>query len=132
MNVRTQTGALTARWSILMVLVTAILIAGATVLYARHVQAQFDCVARYNTALQQRSIILQRIAAEDRAQSIAAERNITRLIVDAIKADGDREKGQEAADRYLKASADINAKRAELDRQRAAQPFPQTPERACA
>lgn len=131
MNVRTQTGALTARWSILMVLALAIALTVVSVGYARHVQGQFECQARYNTALQQRSVILQRIAAEDRAQSIAAEQNITRLIVDAIKAHGDRAAGRRAADRYLKTSADIGAKRRELDRQRAAQPFPQTPERAC-
>lgn len=131
MNVRTQTGALTARWSILMVLAVAVAMVAAGYVYIRHVQGQFECVARYNTALQERSQILNQIAAEDRAQSIAAEQNITRLITEAIKADGDREAGQRAADRYLKAGTEIAARRVELDRQRRSHPFPQTPERAC-
>lgn len=118
-------------YGVLVILLVALVGLAVGYTYTRHVQAQFECVARYNTALQQRSIILQRIAAEDRAQSIAAEQNITRLIVAAIRARGDRKAGQEAADRYLKTSRQISERRAELERQRAAQPLPQTPERAC-
>lgn len=131
MNVMTPTGALKARWAVLMVLAVAIALVLVGVTYTRHVQGQFECVSRYLTALQERSAILQQIAAEDRQASMDAEDNITRLITDAIKAQGDREKGQAAADRYLRTSADITRRRKELDRQRAAQPFPQTPERAC-
>ncbi len=40
MNVRTQTGALTARWSILMVLTVAILVGGAGIYYTTIVQRQ--------------------------------------------------------------------------------------------
>lgn len=128
---RTQTGALTARWSILMVLALAIAMLGVGLVYTRHVQAQFECVARYNTALQERSQILTRIAAEDRQVSKDAENNVTRLITDAVKAQGDREKGQKAVNRFFATSRQISAKRAELERQRNAQPFPPTPERAC-
>lgn len=130
-GILTPTGALRAWWAVMMVVVMAVLITAAGWLYTLHVQGQFECQARYNTALQERSVILTRIAAEDRQQSQAAEANITQLITDAIAAAGDREKGQAAARRYLKASKQIADKRAELERQRAQQPFPQTPEKAC-
>jgi hypothetical protein len=122
-NVRTQTGALTARWSILMVLVVAVLVGGFSVWSAlksraesRHVQAQFDCVARYNGALQERSVILTKIAAEDR-------QNIT----DLVKGVSTAQSGPQA-EKALKAYLDRNV---ELERRRAAQPFPATPEKAC-
>lgn len=131
MNIFTQTGALRARWAVLVVLVVAIALVVVGLVYTRHVQSQFECVAKYNTALQQRSVILTRIAAEDRQVSQDAEDNFTRLITDAVAAQGDRVKGQDAVDRFFTTSRQITAKRRELDRQRAAQPFPQTPERAC-
>lgn len=115
-----------------MVLIVAVAMVAAGYVYIRHVQGQFECVARYQTALQERSVILGRIAAEDRQLTVRAEDNITGLITDAIKAAGDREKGQAAADRYLRTGADITRRRRELDRQRAAQPLPQTPEKSCA
>lgn len=116
--------------------VLAILLGGlvliASVGYLYFDQRSFsECEARYDTALQQRSLSLQRIAAEDRQLTVRAEDNITGLITDAIKARGDRAEGQKAADRYLKTSADITRRRKELDAQRAAQPFPPTPEKAC-
>lgn len=127
----TSSGALKAWYSVMIVLVTAVVMTGAGWLYTRHVQGQFECQARYNTALQERSVILTRIAAEDRQQSQAAEENITRLITDAIAASGDRAAAQKAAARYLKTSQAITEKRQQLERQRDAQPFPQPPERAC-
>jgi len=130
-GILTPTGAIRAWWSLLMVLVAAALITGAGWAYTLHVQGQFRCQARYNTALQERSVILTKVAAEDRQQSQAAEENITRLITDAIAAAGDKAKGQAAAQRYLRTSKEIADKRAELERKRTAQPFPQTPEKAC-
>lgn len=41
-RVLTTTGALRARWAVLMVLVSALLVAGACVLYTGHVQRQAD------------------------------------------------------------------------------------------
>lgn len=118
-------------YSVLVILAVALVGLALGYGYTRHVQSQFECVARYNTALQERSVFLSRIAAEDRQQSIAAEENITRLITDAIAAAGDREKGQAAAKRYLDTSADIALKRQQLERQRNQQTFPPTPETAC-
>jgi hypothetical protein len=118
-------------YSVVFILVGGLVLIAA-VGYLYFDQRRFSqCEARYDTALQQRSQSLQRIAAEDRQVSKDAEGNVTRLITDAVKAQGDRAKGQAAVDRFFKTSRRISAKRAELDAQRAAQPFPQTPEKAC-
>lgn len=132
MHVFTQTGALRARWSVLMVLTVAIALVVVGLVYTGHVQGQFRCQARYNTAFQERSKALARVANEDRQLSTDADNAIARLITDAIKANGDRKAGQEAARRYLTETKRIAQRRAELDRERKAHPFPQVPEKACA
>lgn len=131
MNFLTPTGAIRARWAVLMVLALAIALTVVGGAYTRHVQSQFECQARYNTAFQERSQALTRVASEDRQVSADAERAITRLIADAVAANGDRQKGQRAVNRYLKASAEIARRRGALDRERAAHPFPALPEKAC-
>lgn len=119
------------RYSLLMFVAMFVLLAVVAIGYTGHVQSQFVCGARYDTALRERSQVLTRIAAEDRQLAQAAEENITRLITDAIAAAGDRQKGRQAAQRYLQTSAQISRQRAELERQRREHPFPQTPERTC-
>lgn len=119
------------RYSLLMFVAMFVLLAVVAIGYTGHVQSQFVCGARYDTALRERSQVLSQIAVEDRQLAQAAEENITRLITDAIAAAGDRVRGQQAAQRYLQTSAQISRRRAELERQRRAQPFPQTPERTC-
>jgi hypothetical protein len=120
------------RWSLVMLVGMFVVLAVAGLVNGVQVRGQFECGARYDSALQERSQILTRIAAEDRQQSIAAEKAITQLITDVIAAGGDADKGAAAARRYLTTSAAIARKRQELERQRAAQPFPQPPEKACA
>lgn len=127
----TTTGALRARWSVLMVLVTAIALVAVGIVYTRHVQSQFECVAKYQTALQERSQILQQIAAEDRRAAQDADDALVLLFQEAAKAPGDREAGLAAYRRFQKTTEEIAARRQRLERQRAAQPFPATPEKAC-
>jgi hypothetical protein len=115
--VLTATGALRARWSVVIVMVPSVLIGALGLLYTVRVQGEFNCQARYNTAFQQRSIVLSQVAAEDRQNTVTLMRSVTQAKKPAdVRA---------ALDAYLTTND-------RLERERDKHPFPQVPEQRCA
>jgi hypothetical protein len=114
--VLTATGALRARWSVVIVLVPSLLIGVLGLLFTSRVQGEFNCQAKYNTAFQQRSAALQDVAAQDRLNTAAMVRAVATARTRTAAA---------------KALADYLATADRLERERQQHPFPTLPEQAC-
>lgn len=115
-RVLTETGALRARWAVVVVIAPSLLLGVLWIVLTLRIQGEVNCQARYNTAFQRRSAILQDVAAQDRQNTAAMVRAVATAKTRADTA---------------KALADYLATSERLERERRQHPFPPVPEQAC-